>query len=84
MDSRGTLYVTAPELDGIVVVGQDRTPRLLAKDPRLAWPDGVALSADEGWLYVTCSQLHDVMGEDPGDIAAGGPFRILRIRLPAP
>ncbi len=84
MDSRGNLYVTAPELDGIVVVGQDRTPRLLVKDPRIAWPDGVALSADEGWLYVTCSQLHDVMGEDPSDIVRKGPFRILRIRLPAP
>lgn len=87
----GTLYLTAPELDGVarVTVGlassNDRRPRaeLLVRGAKLAWPDGLALSPDGRWLYISCSQLHDLIGTDLEEtIPASRPYRILRLRLP--
>jgi hypothetical protein len=42
----------------------------------IRWPDG--LSASRGYLWVTASALHEVMGE-PKEFRA--PFHILRIPL---
>lgn len=82
----GTLYLTAPELDGIAVLRPDRSLSLLVQDRELlAWPDGLALSPDGQWLYVSCSELHHVIGEDLDDLPAHRPYRLLRVRVgPAP
>lgn len=53
----GTIYLTAVEEDAIVARRPDGTMERLVKDPRLAWPDTLALSRD-GTLWVTTSQLH--------------------------
>ncbi|MFO0933004.1 MAG: L-dopachrome tautomerase-related protein [Planctomycetota bacterium] len=53
----GTIYLTAIEEDAIVARRPDGTMERLVKDPRLAWPDTLALSRD-GTLWVTTSQLH--------------------------
>lgn len=56
MGPDGTLYLTAPELDGIALVRPGRSLALRAQDRELlAWPDGLALSPDGQWLYVTAS-----------------------------
>lgn len=82
MGPDGTLYLTAPELDGIAVLRPDRSLALLVRDPELlAWPDGLALSPDGQWLYATCSELHHVIGEDLDDLPEHRPYRIVRVRL---
>lgn len=82
MGPDGTLYLTAPELDGIAVLRPDRTLALLVQDPELlAWPDGLALSPDGQWLYATCSELHHVIGEDLDDLPRHRPYRIVRVRV---
>jgi sugar lactone lactonase YvrE len=62
----------------------DGSLQVLAQDPELlSWPDGVHLSPDERWLYVTASELQHVLGADLDELSAHRPFRILRIPLPA-
>ena len=53
----GTIFLTAIEEDAIVARRPDGTLERLVVDPRLAWPDTLAITAD-GTLYVTTSQLH--------------------------
>lgn len=53
----GTIYFTAIEEDAIVARRPDGTMVRLVTDPRLAWPDTLALARD-GTLFVTTSQVH--------------------------
>lgn len=81
-DSKGNLYLTAIEHDAVWVMRTDGTLQVLAQDPELlSWPDGVHLSPDEHWLYVTASELQHVLGVDLDELPAQRPFRILRIPL---
>lgn len=81
-DSAGNLYLTAIEHDAVWVMRPDGSLQVLAQDPELlSWPDGVHLSPDEGWLYVTASELQHVLGADLDSLPTQRPFRILRIPL---
>jgi sugar lactone lactonase YvrE len=83
-DSRGNTYLTAVEHDAIAVLDSAGSLSLLVQNAELlCWPDGLALSPDERWLYVTCSQLHTVIGQDLDDLPKHAPYRILRIPLSA-
>jgi len=53
----GTIFLTALEEDAIVARRPNGTLERLVRDPRLAWPDTLAIT-DDGTLYVTTSQLH--------------------------
>jgi sugar lactone lactonase YvrE len=78
----GTIYLTAVEHDAIAVVRADRRLASLVQEPELlAWPDGLAVSSDGQWLYVSCSELHHVIGQDLDDLPAHRPYRILRLRV---
>jgi sugar lactone lactonase YvrE len=82
-DAAGNLYLTAIEHDAIWVMRPDGSLHVLAQDPELlSWPDGVHLSPDERYLYVTASELQHVLGADLEALPAQRPFRILRILLP--
>lgn len=91
-DRAGNVYFTALEHDAIV----RRSPRgewmTLARDPRIAWPDSLAIgpapagSADaaartQKWLYFTTSQIHRTPSFDPGGQWPAAPYRVWRIRL---
>ena len=83
-DSKGNLYLTAIEQDAVWLMRPDGSLQVLAQDPELlSWPDGVHLSPDERWLYVTASELQHVLGADLDALPTQRPFRILRIPLPA-
>lgn len=80
VDQRGVVYMGAIEREGLARLRPEE-PRLqlLVRDPeRLAWVDGLALSADERYLYATVSDLHRVLGADAESIARGAPYRIVR------
>ena len=82
-DSKGNLYLTAIEHDAVWVMRPDGSSHVLAQDSELlSWPDGVHLSPDERWLYVTASELQHVLGADLDALPTQRPFRILRIPLP--
>jgi sugar lactone lactonase YvrE len=79
IDANDTVYLTDLEHSAIVSLDQKHVLRTLVKDARLRWPDGLALSRD-GWLYVTCSALHQVILKSTEEIAAHAPYQIWRFR----
>jgi sugar lactone lactonase YvrE len=79
IDSEGTVYVTDPEHDALLTIGQDRALRTLVADDRLRWPDGFSFGPD-GWLYVTCSSLQHVMFATTGHMEAHRPYQVFRLK----
>ena len=79
LDRQGTIYLSDLEHSAIVTLRQDRSLQTLIQDQRLRWPDGFSFGP-QGWLYVTCSALHQVFGRLPGQISAAGPFQIFRLK----
>jgi sugar lactone lactonase YvrE len=78
-DRQGNLYLSDPESSSIVRLGTDRRLQTLVKDAKLRWPDGFSFGPD-GWLYVTCSALQQVIGRLPSQVRAAGPFQVYRFR----
>ncbi len=64
MDVEDDIYLSDMEHSAIVKLRPDHTLVTLLKDERLRWPDGFSFGPD-GWLYVTCSALHQVILEKP-------------------
>lgn len=79
IDANGTVYLSDLEHSAVVALDQDRTLRTLVKDERLRWPDGFAFGPD-GFLYVTCSALHQVILKSTDEVAAHAPYQIWRFR----
>jgi sugar lactone lactonase YvrE len=79
MDRAGNVYLTDLEHSAIVTLTPERRLVTLLKDTRLRWPDGMSFGPD-GWVYLTCSTLHQVIGRTPGQIRSKAPFQIYRFR----
>jgi sugar lactone lactonase YvrE len=79
MDRSGNVFLTDLEHSAIVRLTPERTLETLLRDTRMRWPDGMSFGPD-GWLYVTCSALHQVIGRTPGQVRAKAPFQIYRFR----
>jgi hypothetical protein len=54
----------------------------LVSDKRLCWPDRLYLAAD-GYLYVTCSQLHRSPMFHYGKDLRTTPYQVFRIKVDA-
>ncbi len=79
-DERNNVYLSDLEHSAIVILRSDHRLYTLVKSERLLrWPDGFSFGPD-GWLYVTCSSLQDVLGKTPAYIREHAPYRVLRIK----
>jgi sugar lactone lactonase YvrE len=79
IDIEGNLYLTDLEHSAIVRLRADGRLETLVRDERLRWPDGLSFGPD-GWLYMTCSALQQVIGRTPGQVRAASPFQIYRFK----
>jgi sugar lactone lactonase YvrE len=79
-DAEGRIYATAYEVGAIVRRAADGTWAPLARDPRLLWPDTLALAAD-GHLYVIANQLHRQPQFHGGQDRRQRPYALFRVRV---
>lgn len=81
-DDGGTIYLTDPEHSAIHTIAPDGRLRTLVRDARLRWPDGLSFGPD-GWLYVACSALNEVLFVSPEQAKQAAPFQIYRVKAGA-
>ncbi len=79
MDAEKNLYFSDIEHSAILQLRPDHKLLTLAKDPLLRWPDGMSFGPD-GWLYVTCSALHQIILKRSADRGGHAPYQIVRLR----
>ncbi len=82
IDRLGNVYVT-DVLRGAVGVSTAEGYRVLARDPRMVWPDGLAFGPD-GLLYVSVSQFSRMPLVNDGQDRGQPPYVVLRLRPLAP
>jgi sugar lactone lactonase YvrE len=78
-DDAGNVYLTDMEHSAVLTIGPDRQLRTVVKDPKLRWPDGLSFGPD-GWLYLTCSALEDVLFVSNATMHANAPYQIFRFQ----
>lgn len=78
-DDDGNVYLSDMEHSAIHRVAPDGSLRTLVADERLRWPDGFSFGPD-GWLYVTCSALQDVLFRSDEDVRRHAPYQVWRLR----
>ena len=79
IDHSDRLYLSDIENNAIVRMDQQGELTTLLKNPNLRWPDGFSFGND-GWLYITCSSLHEVIGRLPSNIEKKGPYQVYRFK----
>lgn len=79
MDLAGNIYLSDPEHSAINRLSPQGTLQTLIKTPKLRWPDGFSFGPD-GWLYVTCSALHQIIGLPPSSVTEHAPYQIFRFK----
>ncbi|UTW47276.1 major royal jelly family protein [Bacterioplanoides sp. SCSIO 12839] len=80
IDATGNVYLSDLEHSAIVRRRPDGELQTLLRSADLRWPDGFSL-AEDGYLYVTCSALHQVIGIPRDEMLARAPFQIYRFHL---
>lgn len=78
-DDEGGIYLSDMQHSAIHRIGSDGRLETLVADPRLRWPDGFSFGPD-GWLYVTCSALQDVLFRDESAVPAHAPYQVWRLK----
>jgi sugar lactone lactonase YvrE len=78
-DVDGNVYISDMEHSAVLQLRPDHRLVTLLKDDRLRWPDGFGFGPD-GWLYVTCSALHQVILQSTSHIRGHAPYQIFRFK----
>jgi hypothetical protein len=78
-DERGNVYITDASADSIHRMSPDGKIQTLIKSAQLRWPDGLSFGPD-GYLYVTCSSLQEVIFRSASHVKAHAPYQIFRFR----
>ena len=79
MDNTGAIYISALEHSAVLRLKPDRSVETLVETDLLRWPDGFSFGPD-GWLYVSCSALHQVIGLTPASVREHAPYQVYRFK----
>jgi sugar lactone lactonase YvrE len=79
-DDKGRVYAGDYEHDSIRQRGTDGEWRTIAHDPRILWPDTLAV-ATNGYLYFTANQLHRQAPFHGGKDLREKPYTLFRIKI---
>ncbi|MDX1497910.1 MAG: hypothetical protein R3352_10165, partial [Salinisphaeraceae bacterium] len=79
IDIQDNIYISDLEHSAILRLSPDKQLTTLIKDEKLRWPDGFSFGPD-GWLYVTCSSLHEVIGRSAANVREHAPYQIYRFK----
>lgn len=82
-DLEGGIYLSDLEHSAVLRLDPEGGLRNLLETPRLRWPDGLGYGPG-GWLYVTCSALHHVIGRSAAHVRSHAPYQIYRFRPGVP
>lgn len=80
-DKKGNLYLGDLERYRIVKIDPKLNMSIVVEDKRLIWPDSYQVT-DDGYLYVSCSQIHKQPDYNNGVNKRTTPYKIYRIKLP--
>ena len=78
-DDAGNVYLGDMEHSAIHRLRPDGALETLLADSRLRWPDGFSFGP-EGYLYVTCSALQQVLFLPETSVRAAAPYQIWRFK----
>jgi len=81
MDEQGNVYLSDLEHSAIVRKLPTGELQTLLKSASIRWPDGFSFGP-KGYLYFTCSALHQVIGIDEDEIKQKAPYQIYRFMPP--
>ncbi len=81
-DDRDRVYLALQEFDAIGRRHPDGRIEILARDPRLSWPDTFHLASD-GWLYCNAAQVQRRAEYHGGEDRQRPPYDLFRIRVDA-
>lgn len=80
-DRQGNVYLSDSPNKAIRYVTPDGRLETLVQDKRLIWPDTFALG-DDGYLYITCSQINRDKKYNGGTDKTDYPYRLYKVKLP--
>jgi sugar lactone lactonase YvrE len=80
-DKGGNLYLGDMQHYRIMKISPDLKMTELLQDDRLVWPDSYSIS-DDGYLYISCSEIHKQPEYNDGINKRTFPYAIYRVKLP--
>lgn len=80
-DKKGNLYMGDIPNRAIIRIDTGKHVQILVSDKRLIWPDSYQIT-DNGYLYVSCSQIQMQPPFNEGVNKRNTPYTIYRIKLP--
>lgn len=81
-DSRDRIYLSLQEFNAIGRRDSEGRVEVLARDPRLVWPDTFWITPD-GWLYLSAAQANRRPEHNGGTDRQDPPYAIFRMRIDA-
>lgn len=80
-DKKGNIFLSSSPDYSIKYVSPDGKLHTLVTDKRLSWPDSFGIG-DDGYLYLSCSQLNRQEKYNNGKDRTDYPYRIYKVKLP--